>query len=85
MLDYDQLKRIVEEAGPDLAYERAPLVDMTEDAELPNDDELLKLGLIQQSHEDHFGPTDPRKDEDIYAEVLGNEAWKIRTVRGDES
>ncbi len=79
MIDFQHLKKIVEEAGPD------PLADRTEGEEPPTADELLKLGLIQQSHEDHFGPTDPRKDEDIYAEVLGNEAWKIRTVRGDES
>lgn len=84
MIDIDQLQKMVDEAGPDLsAYGRAPLVDMSEGEELPNDDELLKSQLIQQSHTDRFGPDDPRGDEDIYAEVLDLEAWKTYTGQGD--
>jgi hypothetical protein len=87
MLDFEQLKKIVDEAGPDLsAYERAPLADLSEGEELPTEDELLKSQLIQQIHTDRFGPDDPRGDDEIYSEVLGNEAWKIHTVvRGDGS
>ena len=80
MLNYEQMQRIMEEAGPDDPYSRPPIVDMSEGESLPPDeDEMLKLQLLKQNGD--LGPADPRGDDEIYREAMGNESWGVRVRR----
>ena len=80
MIDWERMQGMMDELGPDDPYGRPPVVDMSAGESLPPDgDEMLKLQLLKQNGD--LGPADPRGDDEIYREAMGNESWGVRVRR----